>query len=178
MISAVIVTLNDAQRLTATLAALAPAAIDGFVREVIVADGGSADETLEVAEDAGAGVVTTGFAAAITAARQPWLLILAPGSRPEVGWERAAQAHMRDYPDKGGWFDLALPEPGAAARLGEVAAQWESAAFGRLRTAHGLLICNRQVEKFAPIASHEDLIRRVGRARIRRIGARALIDRG
>jgi glycosyltransferase involved in cell wall biosynthesis len=173
MISVVIPTLNDAQRLTATLAALAPAAMDGFVRQVIVADGGSTDGTLEVAEDAGADVAATGLAGAITAARQPWLLILAPGSRPQVGWEQAAQVHMRDYPDRAGWFDLALAERGAGARLREAAARFESLAFGRLRPAQGLLITNQRLEKLMPIANHADLLRRLGRSRP--LGVRALM---
>ena len=57
MISAVIVTLNDEARLKATLAALTAPAIDGFVREVIVADAGSTDATLAIADEAGARIV-------------------------------------------------------------------------------------------------------------------------
>jgi glycosyltransferase involved in cell wall biosynthesis len=178
MISAVIPTLNDAPRLTATLAALAPAAIDGFVREVIVADGGSTDETIEAAEDAGADVVTTGFADALAAARQPWVLILAPGSRPQVGWERAAHAHMRDYPDKAGWFDLALAEPGAGARLREAVARLERLALGLPRAEHGLLIANRRLGRLGEIEDYRGIVRRLWRTQMRRLGVRALISGG
>jgi glycosyltransferase involved in cell wall biosynthesis len=168
LISVVIPTLNDAQRLTATLAALAPAAVDGLVRQVIVADGGSSDETLAVADDAGADVVSGALSATVAAARQPWVLVLAAGARPQVGWEQAAYAHMRDYPDSAGWFDLALPEVGAAARLREF-----GAALLRTRPAGlGPLIKARRLEAFQPIASHEALARRLPG---RRIGARALL---
>ena len=54
MISVVIPTLNAAATLQRALSPLVPAAVDGLVREVVVADGGSTDETLELAEDAGA----------------------------------------------------------------------------------------------------------------------------
>ena len=37
-----------------TLAALVPAAVDGIVREVVLADGGSSDKTILIADDAGA----------------------------------------------------------------------------------------------------------------------------
>src|SRR5581483_8374368 len=107
MISAVMITLNGEQRLAATLASLAPAAIDGFVREVIVADRGSTDATLAVAEDAGARIVTVaagrpGLASACEAARQPWLLILAVGSRLQLGWEEHAHRHVREHPRAAG----------------------------------------------------------------------------
>jgi glycosyltransferase involved in cell wall biosynthesis len=175
MISAVIPTLNDAQRLTATLAALAPAAMDGFVREVIVADGGSTDDTLEVAEDAGADVVTTGLADALAAARQPWLLILAPGSRPQVGWEQAAHAHMRDFPNKAGWFDLALAEPGLVFRFREAMARFERRTLGWPRREDGLLITNQLIGELGDVGRYEDVVRKLGRARLRPLGVRALI---
>jgi glycosyltransferase involved in cell wall biosynthesis len=175
MISAIIPTLNDARRLTATLAALAPAAMDGFVREVIVADGGSTDGTLEVAEDAGADVVTTGLAEALAVARQPWLLILAPGSRPQVGWETAAHAHMRDYPGRAGWFDLAFAEPDLASRLREAMARFEGVALGRPRRGHGLLIKSQLLGELGAVETYEDIIRKLGRGRLRPLGVRALM---
>ena len=175
MISAIIPTLNDARRLTATLAALAPAAMDGFVREVIVADGGSTDGTLEVAEDAGADVVTTGLADALAAARQPWVLILAPGSRPQVGWEKAAHAHMRDYPGRAGWFDLAIAEPGLASRFREAMARFDGVVSGQPRRGHGLLIESQLFGELGAVESYEDIIRKLGRGRLRPLGVRALM---
>ena len=56
MISVVIATQDDERTLGQTLAALVPAAVDGLVREVILADAGSTDHTLAIAEDAGARV--------------------------------------------------------------------------------------------------------------------------
>jgi glycosyltransferase involved in cell wall biosynthesis len=176
MISAIIPTFNDAERLTATLSALAPAAIDGFVREVIVADGGSNDGTVAVAEDAGADVFTRGLDLACAKARQPWLLFLAAGSRPQVGWEQAARAHMRDHPDKAGWFDLALAEPGPAARLQEAAARFENVVFGRLRAPQGLLVRRELLAELGAVREYGEIVSWLGRLRLRSMGVRVLSD--
>jgi glycosyltransferase involved in cell wall biosynthesis len=100
MISVVIATQNDAQTLGQTLASLVPAAVDGLVREVILADAGSTDDTLAIAEDAGARVVTcTGAVEArllegCKAARSDWLLVLEASAPAPHGWEGAANRHI------------------------------------------------------------------------------------
>jgi glycosyltransferase involved in cell wall biosynthesis len=175
MIAAVIPTLNDAPGLTATLSALAPAAIDGFLRQVIIADAGSSDGTLDVADDAGADVVSTGFADAIAATRQPWLLILKPGSRPQFGWEQAARAHMRDYPEKAGWFELALPQPGYGARLREAIGGLERLVLGMPRAEQGLLVAYHKIGRLGVVEDYAAVVRGLGRLQMRPIGARALM---
>ena len=54
MISVVIPTFNSAATLAEAMASLIPAAVDALVREVVVADGGSSDDTFAIADDAGA----------------------------------------------------------------------------------------------------------------------------
>jgi glycosyltransferase involved in cell wall biosynthesis len=54
MVSVVIPALNAEATLPQTLTALVPAALEGFVREVVVVDGGSEDKTCEIADHAGA----------------------------------------------------------------------------------------------------------------------------
>jgi glycosyltransferase involved in cell wall biosynthesis len=179
MISAVIATLNDEARLGATLAALAGPAIDGFVREVIVADAGSADATLAVAEEAGARIVEAQGAAALgegcAAARQPWLLLLKPGTRPQAGWEQAAWRHLNDHAGVAGWFLLSLKAGGVGARLDEARANLDARLFGRLRAEHGLLIPRRLFEELlerrpGPISLPLGL----DRSALRTLGARIL----
>jgi glycosyltransferase involved in cell wall biosynthesis len=125
MISVVIPTLNAAARLPATLAALVPAAVDGLVKEVVVADGGSTDDTLAVAEDAGARVVTAErgrgrqLAAGCAAARGAWLLALHADTRLPEGWALAAARHMAERPERAGWFRYRLDDPAPVARLWE-----------------------------------------------------------
>ncbi len=147
MISAVIATLNDEARLEATLAALTAPAIDGFVREVIIADAGSTDATLSIAEEAGVRIVHAKAGGALAdgcaTARQPWLLLLKAGTRPQAGWEQAAWRHVNDHSDSAGWFQLSLKAGGLGARLDEAGARVAARAFGRLRAEHGLLIPRR-----------------------------------
>lgn len=103
MISVVIATLNDAQTLGQTLASLVPAAVDGLVREVILADAGSADDTLAIGEDAGARVVhgagppEARLLEGCQAARADWLLILDASSPAPHGWEGAAGRHIERH---------------------------------------------------------------------------------
>jgi len=94
MIAAVLATLNDQRRLGETLGLLVPAFVDGLVRQVIIADAGSTDATLEIADDAGATIVQGDLRAGIEAAKEPWLLLLDPGARLAPGWDAVLRAHM------------------------------------------------------------------------------------
>jgi glycosyltransferase involved in cell wall biosynthesis len=106
MISVVIATHNDGLTLGQTLASLVPAAVDGVVREVILADAGSTDDTLAIAEDAGARVVRTDgavearLAEGCKGARAEWLLILQASESAPHGWEAAARRHMEHHAGK------------------------------------------------------------------------------
>ena len=184
MISVVIPTLNAGPALALTLEALVPAALEGLVREVVAADGGSTDATLAILDDAGARVLRLGanrgaqLAAGCQAARGPWLLALHADTRPERGWEAAARRHMAERPDAAGWFRFALDDPRLIARL------WEAGVDRRSRLGlpygdQGLLISQalyRRVGGYAPLPLMEDvdLVRRLGRARLAPIPARAL----
>ena len=93
MLSVIIPTLNSEPTLARTLAALIPAALKGFVREVVVADGGSSDATLDIVEAAGARLVQAprGRGAQLAAGTQfvrgDWLLFLEPDTVLQTGWE-------------------------------------------------------------------------------------------
>jgi hypothetical protein len=110
MISVVIATLNSGRLLADTLSALIPAAVDGLVRQVVIADGGSTDATLEIAEDAGALIVAGPLMAGVAAAPEPWVLVLAPGARLVPGWEPMAYAHTQTSGGKAGWIGPVRPK--------------------------------------------------------------------
>ena len=135
MISVVLATKDHERTLGPILSALVTAAVDGVVRQVIVADGGSTDETLEIAKDSGADVLELGgpaserIAQACAKAKGDWLLILDPEVVPPVGWEAAARQHMDRQSDKAAWF-----APGRGALLGGPP------------KAHGLIVSRRMLE--------------------------------
>lgn len=182
MISAVITGVGDEPRLTATLAALAPAAMGGMVREAIVVDAGAAPAAVAAAEDAGARLVSAadaaaGLAAACAAAKGPWLLILPSGARLESGWEARARRHIERHADRAGWFALALDDDRPGARLAEAAAAIGAAWLGRPQPRQGLLVAKPAYERAlarARAADHARLVRALGGRALRPIGARAL----
>ena len=93
MLSVLIETRNDEEALARTLGSLIGGAVEGVVRDVIVCDTGSTDQTHRVAEHAGCHCVTGGIAAGIRQAKGDWLLLLEPGSRLMDGWIDAVVAH-------------------------------------------------------------------------------------
>jgi glycosyltransferase involved in cell wall biosynthesis len=182
MISVVIPTLDDEARLATTLAPLVPAAIHGVVTEVIVADGGSTDATLAIADDTGARVVPAEadlgrrLAAGCAAARSDWLLVLPPGVRLEAGWEAAAEAHIGGAPGKAGYFRVVLE--GQGTRLREHLAGWRVAITGRPYFEQGLLVSRRLYNEIGGYKAKDepvDLLARMGRGRLARLAARVFV---
>ncbi len=95
MLSVIIETKNDEEALARTLGSLVSAVVQGVVREVIVCDRGSTDQTHRVAEHAGCQYVAAGgIAAGIRQAKAEWLLFLEPGARLVDGWTDAVVAHV------------------------------------------------------------------------------------
>ena len=183
-ISVVIPTLNAAATLPDALAALCSSAM---LSEVIVADGGSSDETAARAVAAGARVVVGPrgrggqLAAGAAAASGNWLLFLHADCRLEPGWERAVDAFLRApaAEARAGYFDLALDDPAPAARRLERLVTWRCRFLALPYGDQGLLIARRlydAVGGFAPLPLMEDvdLVRRLGRRRLVRIGARCV----
>lgn len=90
MISVVIAAKDEEFELAETLAALVPAAADGFVREVVVAQSTSSRGVRLVADAVGCVIVDGDAQAGLKAARSDWVLLLAPGVRLEADWFREA----------------------------------------------------------------------------------------
>jgi len=95
MLTVLIETKNNEEALARTLATLIGAAVEGIVRDVIVCDQGSTDQTHRVAEHAGCHYVGEGgIAAAVRQAKGEWLLILEPGARLVEGWIEEVARHI------------------------------------------------------------------------------------
>src|SRR5690349_560655 len=110
MISVVMATLNNAAELAEALSPLVPGSVDGLIHELVVADGGSTDDTLAVLDDAGAVLVEGGLGAACTAAKGPWLLIVEPSTRLPYEWIGPVRRHLESGDQaarklvRSGWF--------------------------------------------------------------------------
>ncbi len=100
MISVVIPTLDAAAHFPRALAPLVSGAMGGLVKQVIVSDGGSRDETLAIAEAAGCDIVVSErgrakqLIAGAAVARAPWLLFLHADTSLSAGWADEAQAFV------------------------------------------------------------------------------------
>jgi glycosyltransferase involved in cell wall biosynthesis len=165
----VVIATNDSERaLVTTLAALVPGATAGVVREVIVADGGSRDETEQVADIAGCRFFSSAeplgarLAAAAAMARGDWLMFLAPGIVPQPGWIDDTIAFVRQDQARAAVFS---PAPGGIlARLLRTLASLPTAERGLiLRKTFYVELGGHRADAGDPEA---DLLRRIGRARL------------
>ena len=183
MLSVIIATDESERVLVPTLAALVPGATAGAVREVIVADGGSRDETAQVADIAGCRLLVMAgapFAARLRAAagiaRASWLMFLRPGIVPDIAWIAESmrfveQAELAGRPD----VRAAVFSPAAATgRAGFAVLTLIANAWGLPRPEQGLVIAKRLYDSLgghrdAAADCEADLLRRLGRRRLVRL---------
>lgn len=184
MLSIVIPTLNCRDDLTRTLDALAMRPTEW---EVVIADGGSSDGTVEIAELARARVLVgpagrgRQLAAGARAARGPWLLFWHADTQPQPGWVALVDAFMRD-PDnfyRAAYFRLVLNDPSAAARRVEALANWRAANLALPYGDQGLLISNGYYThlggyKSLPLMEDLDLVQRISGRRLNQLETAAV----
>ncbi|HEY0013067.1 MAG TPA: TIGR04283 family arsenosugar biosynthesis glycosyltransferase [Allosphingosinicella sp.] len=168
MLSVVLPTLDAAATLPACLAAIHDA------DEIVVADGGSADATRAITQAAGARVVDAPrgrgvqLRAGAAAARGDWLLFLHADTILESGWRAAADAHAVSAPDRAACFRFRLDHAGWQARLIERGVAARRFPYGD----QGLLIPRALYDALGgyrplPLMEDVDLVRRIGRRRLR-----------
>jgi glycosyltransferase involved in cell wall biosynthesis len=187
MISVIIPTWNAARALPRCFESLIPGVVSGLVREVIVADGGSDDDTLAIADASGAHVVNAArsrgarMASGASSARGDWLLFLFPETALEGGWEREAEDFLDrvtlDRP-RAATFRYALDGFDGAARRRETVARLRGAIFGLPYGDQGLLVPRRFYRALGGHSTSSmediDLIRRIGRRRLITLRSRAI----
>lgn len=117
-LSVVVPTLNAEDGLPDCLSALMEGLTAGLIRELIVSDGGSSDDTLRIAEAVGAEVVT-GTASrggqlrrGVARARGAWILVLHADTELEPGWARAVKEHLETGKGQNACFRLAFRDRG------------------------------------------------------------------
>jgi len=164
-ISVIIPTLNSAPHLQSCLGALGEGIMDGLLTEVIFADGGSCDDTAQIAEDVGATFLSTPIgrgnqmAAAAQIARGEWLLFLHSDSVLGRDWQDAVIRHLTT-PEKAAYFKLRFDEATFPARTvaswANLRARWLGLPYGD----QGLLISRRLYKRiggFPDIPLMEDV---------------------
>jgi hypothetical protein len=175
MLSIIIATKDSERVLVPTLAALVPGAMAGVVSEVVIADGGSRDDTAIVAEHAGCnfvaaeGSLARQLNAGAAKARARWLLFLQPGTVLEATWTSDAQRFAKRPANGDGAAVFRRGVPGRSG-LRDALLFLATALGSRPRPEQGLLIAK---PFYTSLGGHSlsapdpetDLIRRIGRRR-------------
>lgn len=145
-ISIVIPALNAADGLRKCVPALMEGLRAGLIRELIISDGGSTDATLDLAEDAGA-VLVTGPASrggqlqrGCALAKGNWLLVLHADTVLEPGWSEAVSRHLEAGGGRPAYFRLAFDAIGIGPSVTAGWANLRSRLFGLPYGDQGLLL--------------------------------------
>ena len=178
MLSVIIPTLNAQETLPATFQSLMTALIAGMIKEVIIIDGGSTDNSCQLAEEAGATVLTTSLkgrgpqlSEAIKHAKSEWLLLLHADTELEEGWHEEVSSYIKQENrssslPKAATFTFALKEQGIRPALLTKIVRIRCKLFALPYGDQGLLIAKPTYQasggfKDLPIMEDVDLIRRL-----------------
>jgi rSAM/selenodomain-associated transferase 2 len=184
-LSVIIPTLNAGARLNETIGALDEAR-ETMAVEIIVADGGSRDDTPAKAAAADAVVVSASrgrgsqLSAGAREASGRWLLFLHADTTLEPFWSTTVTSFMRGKGNalKAAYFTFALDDASSAARRVEVLANWRARKLGLPYGDQGLLMSRTLYNSLVgyldiPIMEDVDIVRRIGRRNLIELPATA-----
>ena len=180
--------LNAEASLGRTLTALTREDMAGAgAVEIIVVDGGSDDATAAVAAKHGARVVRSPrgrgrqLARGAAEASGEWLLFLHADTVPEPGWAAAlaAFAAAPENAERAAVFRFALDDPAPAARRLERAVASRTRVMALPYGDQGLFLSRAFHDSLGgyrdmPLYEDVDLVRRIGRRRLRSLDIRAV----
>ncbi len=180
-LSAIIPALNAVRHLPAALAACRG------VRETIVVDGGSVDQTVTIGRKLGARIVTSEpgrgiqLRAGAAAAEGEWLLFLHADTVLSAGWPDTAGEFIAKPANRrrAATFRFALDDASPAARRLERRVAWRVHHFGLAYGDQGLLIHRELYTSLGgfrawSLMEDVDLVRRIGRRRLTVLAADAV----
>jgi rSAM/selenodomain-associated transferase 2 len=151
-VSIVIPALNAAEELPACLEHLMEGLGAGLIRELVITDGGSTDETRAIAQAAGAewvsGAPSRGgqLRRGCAAAKGDWLLVLHADTHLEPGWSAAVAQHLQDGQGMPAYFRLRFRARGVLPAWVAGWANLRSRLFGLPYGDQGLLIRRAEYE--------------------------------
>ncbi len=179
----IIITLNSDQHMLRVLKPLAPS------ERVFISDGGSKDQTLQRAAQAGHVLIVGAPGRGHQLARaanialkydtiSAFLFLHADCQLPE-NWRTLCENHLEYFPGQAGYFRLRFDTPRWQARVVESLAGLRARVLGLPYGDQGLLISKElylALGGFRPMALFEDvdIVRRLGRARLRCLPASLL----
>lgn len=181
-ISVVIPTLNAAAHLAATLDS-----IRATEKEVIIADGGSTDDTCDIGSAAHARIVRSEkgrgqqLSAGAAAATGDWLLFLHADTVLPHDWFVEAGGFIADPQNtaRAAVFTFALDDAAPQARRVERLVAWRTRRLGLPYGDQGLLISRDHHDRIGgyrpmPLMEDVDIVRRIGRTNIAMLNTRAV----
>jgi len=183
MLSIIIPTYNSADWLEKTLQGLVP---PPYAREIIVVDGGSDDDTQEIAKKYGDHVITASkgrgsqLRAGAEQACGDWLLFLHADTVLDTGWGVEVCRFIAESSGRpcAGYFTFALDDAAIAARRLERIVLWRNRVLGLPYGDQGLLISRQHYNEIGgfydyPLMEDVDIVRRIGKKRLSRLNCKA-----
>ncbi len=183
-LSIIIPARNAADELPLCLESLVAGLSQGLIREVILVDGGSADDTVAMAEAAGCRLVRsapgrgTQLRSGAAAARGDWLLFLHADTALGPAWSERTAEHIARNKDMAACFMLAYRSDAPEARWLAARANRRTRWFALPYGDQGLLVSRAlhdAVGGYPDIPLMEDvaIVRAIGRRRLRILAAEA-----
>ena len=163
-ISIVIPTLNSQNTILKTLASLFEGIEAGIVRELIVVDGGSTDETREIVEECGGKFISSAASRGyqlkkgVNLAKGDFIFVLHSDSMLEPGWSKIVKKYLNK--DAGHYCKLAFDIIHPLASMTSTWANARSLIFNLPYGDQGLLISRTLLMKngsYSPIPIMEDV---------------------
>ena len=176
MLSVIVPTHESERILVRTLACLVPGATAGLIREVILADGGSRDETADIGDVAGCrflplpGPLGPRLDFAASSARGEWLLLVPAGAVLDPGWVTDVSQFIDRAPEgMAAAFSAATPPHGQESLLRSLLAVLQ-ARRASLDPGRGLLLSKAFYRALGGHADRSDseaeFLRRIGKRRL------------